>query len=145
VRLLLARDGAVSVTSGLIAPAAGAPLRVGLAAERLDAADPFLRHKTTRREAYERAFAQAEAAGLDEAILLNRRGEVADASRNSVFVERDGRLLTPPIASGALPGVLRAELIAQGRAVEHALTPADLDMGTLFLGNSLHGLRPASL
>ena len=62
----------------------------------------------TRREPQERALAQAAARGRDEAVLLNRRGAVADASRNSIFMEVDGRLITPPLAVGALPGVLRA-------------------------------------
>lgn len=43
-----------------------------VATERVDAGDPFLRHKTTRRLAYERAFAAAEVAGCSEAIFLDR-------------------------------------------------------------------------
>jgi para-aminobenzoate synthetase/4-amino-4-deoxychorismate lyase len=53
-------------------------------------------------------------------------------------------LLTPPLSLGLLPGVLRAELIEKGRAVESHLRPADLAQG-FFLGNSLRGLVPARL
>jgi len=141
VRAVLARDGALGVTSAIL-EATPARLLVGVATLRLDAADPFLRHKTTRRAIHDHAFDEAAAEGFDEALLLNREGRIADASRNSVFLERGGRLLTPPLTDGALPGILRAELIAQGRAVENALTPADLT-GRWFLGNSLRGLRPA--
>jgi hypothetical protein len=47
---------------------------------------------------------------------LNECGEVAEGARSNIFVERDGVLLTPPIESGALPGVLRADLLARGQA-----------------------------
>jgi para-aminobenzoate synthetase / 4-amino-4-deoxychorismate lyase len=145
VRAVLSRDGRLSVTATAIEPAPGGMMRVGVAAEPLDAADPFLRHKTTRRAAYDNAFALASADGLDETLLLNRAGRIADASRNSVFLEADGRLVTPPVSAGALPGVLRASLIAEGRAMEGELTVAQLGKGRWFLGNSLHGLRPAVL
>ncbi len=144
VRLLLARDGTVSVQDEEVVTPPGV-LRVGLAADRLDPGDPFLGHKTTQRTIYERAFAAARAAGLDEAVLLNRRGEVAEASRHTVFVEEDGRLLTPPLACGVLPGVLRSWLLDSDRAVERAITPAMLAGSPLWLGNSLHGLRQSIL
>ena len=154
VRLVLAREGAIAITSEpatapaegpTVGPTAG-PLRVGLATVALDAADPFLRHKTTQRAPYEQAFAEAAAQGLDEAVLLNRDGLIADGSRNSVFLARDGRLVTPHVAAGALPGVLRAELIASGQAVEGDIRPQALrGAEAWFLGNSLHGLRRARL
>ena len=145
VRAVLSRDGTLSMTSAIVEPALCQTMAVCLAADRLDAADPFLRHKTTRRAVQERAFVTAAALGVDEALLLNRAGRIADGSRNTVFVARDGRLLTPPIRDGALPGVLRSELIGAGRAIEAPLMPADLADGRWFLGNSLHGLRPAQL
>jgi branched-subunit amino acid aminotransferase/4-amino-4-deoxychorismate lyase len=70
----------------------------------------------------------------------------ADASRNSIFVEVGGGLVTPLVAAGALPGVLRAALIAEGRAVEGEVGLADLQRAERwFIGNSLNGLRMASL
>ena len=144
VRALLASDGALTVTAEPLAAPPALPLQVGLATDRLDPGDPFLRHKTTRREVHERAFASAAARGLDEALLLNRDGAVADASRNSVFAEIDGQLVTPPVSDGALPGVLRAALIVEALAVEDPLSLDDLrGAQRWFLGNSLHGLRPA--
>jgi para-aminobenzoate synthetase/4-amino-4-deoxychorismate lyase len=56
-------------------------------------------------------------------------------------VERGSKLLTPPAASGLLPGVLRAELLASGRAREAVLTPEDLaTVDAIYLGNSVRGL-----
>jgi len=140
VRLELARDGALSITSQPFPPTKSA-LTVGLAEHRLDPADPFLRHKTTRREVYERAFDAAAARGLDEAVFLNRRGEVAEASRNTVFVEVGGRLVTPPLSAGLLPGVLRQAMLDSDEAVEGPVTLGDLRREPAWLGNSLNGLR----
>jgi para-aminobenzoate synthetase/4-amino-4-deoxychorismate lyase len=146
VRLALARTGAIAVTQTPIGAEPARRVRLGLAEERLDAGDPFLRHKTSRRDIHEAALAQAVAGGLDEAILLNRAGALADGARNSLFVQRGGRLLTPPVQAGALPGVLRAELIAEGLAEEAPLDARDLQgEAVCFVGNSLRGLRRAGL
>ena len=79
-----------------------------------------------------------------DAVFLNERGEVAEGARSTVFVERDGVLLTPSLTSGALPGVLRAHLLASGKAREAVLWPADLSAG-FWLGNALRGLQPVRL
>ena len=71
-------------------------------------------------------------------------GQLTEGSFTSLFVERGGRLLTPPRSLGLLPGVLREELIATGRASEAELTRDDLVEGFL-LGNALRGLFRARL
>jgi para-aminobenzoate synthetase/4-amino-4-deoxychorismate lyase len=146
VRALLARTGVVTITQEALAAQPSRRLRIGVAEHRLDAGDPFLRHKTTRRDAHEQAFTKAAGQGLDEALLLNQRGAVAEASRNTVFARIGGRLVTPRLECGVLPGVLRRELIAGGQAIEGDLTLEDLERAKAwFLGNSLHGLREAEL
>ena len=54
-------------------------------------------------------------------------------------------MLTPPLTSGLLPGVLRQSLLDQGAAREAVLLPGDLERGDLFMGNALRGLIPARL
>ncbi|HSJ78955.1 MAG TPA: aminotransferase class IV, partial [Erythrobacter sp.] len=56
----------------------------------------------------------------------------------------DGVLLTPPLHLGLLPGVLREDLIATGKAREANLTLDDLQHG-FWLGNALRGLMRAEL
>jgi branched-subunit amino acid aminotransferase/4-amino-4-deoxychorismate lyase len=142
VRLALGFDGSVEATRTVFEPPAPNALwRVALAPQRFDSSDKLLRHKTTRRELYEKPLA---ASGADEVIFLNEREEVCEGARTNIFVERDGRLLTPPLASGLLPGVFRAHLLAQGRAREAVLRLADLRDG-FFVGNSLRGLISARL
>ena len=116
------------------------------ASQRVDAGDPFLRHKTTRRTIYERAFAEATAQGCDDALLLNRQGFITETSRSNIFIECDGVLLTPPLEHGLLPGVLRRELIETGAAREAPLRLDDLrQAGRCYVGNSLRGLQIAEL
>ncbi len=107
-----------------------------------DSRDKLLRHKTTRRDLYENALAQAR--GADEVIFLNERDEICEGARTNVFVGGDGALLTPPLSCGLLPGVLRADLLARGKAREKILRLDDL-RGGFFLGNSLRGLLAAQL
>jgi para-aminobenzoate synthetase/4-amino-4-deoxychorismate lyase len=144
VRVQLSRAGDLEISDAPAPTRDGRCVRLGLAHVRLDAGDPFLRHKTTRRGAYDAASAQARAAGLDEVLLLNQRGEVADAAWNSLFVQTGGKLATPPLAAGALAGVLRSALISNGLAVEARVTLESLTRAeAIFLGNSLRGLRRA--
>ena len=146
IRLALSRTGHTSITKTPLPTPGQATLRVCIAETRLDSADPFLRHKTSLRETYETAFSRAIDAGFDEAIFLNTRGDIAEASRNSIFAARDGHLVTPPLSSGVLPGVLRHTLIQSGEARECKMGLADLlNAPKWFLGNSLFGLRDACL
>jgi para-aminobenzoate synthetase/4-amino-4-deoxychorismate lyase len=141
VRLLLARSGAIAIEVGPApAPRAG-PLRVALVPLPVPEHDLRLAHKTSDRRFYDAARI---AAGTDEILFVREDGRLTEGSFTSVFVERDGRLLTPPATLGLLPGVLRGELIEEGRAVEADLTAADLAAGFL-LGNALRGLMPAVL
>ena len=116
--------------------------RFVLAPERLESTSLWLAHKTTNRAFYDgpRQRAQARLA-VDEVLFLNERSELTEGSITNIFLQRGGRLLTPALASGLLPGTLRAELIAAGRAEEAILTLADLaGAEAIFLGNSVRGL-----
>jgi 4-amino-4-deoxychorismate lyase len=118
---------------------------VVVANERLASDDPWLRHKTSRRAAHDAARA-ALPAGVDEALLANERGEIAEGTITSVFADLGGGLVTPPLASGLLPGVLRAELLARGDCREAVIPVAALaGARRLFVGNSLRGLIRARL
>ncbi len=59
-----------------------------------------------------------------------------------MFLLLDGGLVTPPVSSGALPGIARADVITLTRAEERVLTPDDITRATeIFITNAL-GLRP---
>ena len=141
LRLTLDHTGRIDVTDGLLPPFA-ALWRVGMAAARLDAGDPWLTVKTTRRAVYDAARA-ALPAGLDEVLFLNAEGQVCDGTITTVFFDAGQGLCTPPLASGLLPGVLRAELLETGQARESLLLAEDLPRVRLWVGNSVRGLIPA--
>lgn len=145
VRLELSPTGAARIGSAALAPLPPGPVRLGLARARLRADDPLLRHKTTARALYDATLAAAEAAGCFDALFLNERGEVAEGARSTLFVDTgEGALLTPPLASGALDGVLRRSLLEKGEAREAVLRLADLASARrLHVGNALRGLVAA--
>jgi para-aminobenzoate synthetase/4-amino-4-deoxychorismate lyase len=146
VRILLRRSGTVEISDQThIDDKTAQAWRVAVSQQRLDAGDPFLRHKTTHRPVHEAATRAANQAGFHEALLLNQHGRLADGARTSIFVRKDGRLLTPPLTDGALPGVLRQTLIDAGLAQEAPLAPDDLWANPLLVGNSLRGLRETNL
>ncbi|MGD0648545.1 MAG: aminotransferase class IV, partial [Acidobacteriaceae bacterium] len=128
-------------------------ITVTLSPHRTNSADPFLRHKTTNRHLYNDELTRARSEGFDEVIFLNERGELTEGAISNLFVERlgdpagAGELLTPPVASGVLPGVMRRHLLETfPHAEERVLTLADLEPpNTLWLCNSVRGLRKATL
>lgn len=143
VRLTLAETG-LDLTAVPLPPSTE-KFRFAIAAEQLDSASIWLAHKTTNRAFYDEPRQRAhDTHGLDEVVFRNERGELTEGSFTNLFLQRDGRLLTPALASGLLPGTLRAELLASGRAEERVLTLADLARAeAIFLGNSVRGLVPA--
>jgi para-aminobenzoate synthetase/4-amino-4-deoxychorismate lyase len=66
-------------------------------------------------------------------------GRLTEGSFTSLFVPRGDVLVTPPLSDGLLPGILRADLLASGRAVEGHITQADL-AHEFFIGNAVRGL-----
>src|SRR5262249_20033589 len=108
-RLALAPNGDVTASTQPYEPLPQNEVwTLRIASIRLDSADALLRHKTTRRETYMQARAEYQMHQADEVILLNERREICEGTITNVFVDTgDGVLLTPPLASGLLPGVLR--------------------------------------
>ncbi len=137
LRLTLNAQGDITVQSAPM-PAAIPIWQVGLAQQCLQSNDPWLKLKSSHRPAYDAARA-ALPAGLDEVILLNERGEVCDGSITTVFFDQGAGMRTPPLSSGLLPGVLRAQI----GCPEEVLYADQLPYVRLWVGNSLRGLIPA--
>jgi len=138
IRLTLDAQGLIEVHAAALPPAKP-EWRLSLASARLSSQDPWLMLKSTRRATYDAARATLPA-GADEVIFQNERGEVCDGSITTLFFDRGQGLRTPPLTSGLLPGVLRAELAAP----EELLMVQDLPKVRLWVGNSLRGLIPAT-
>lgn len=142
VRLVVPAHGPARVAAA--PPRPSSTVRAALALEPVDPDDPFLRHKTSRREVYGRALAARP--DVDDVILWNRRGELTETCSANLLLELDGALLTPHAEAGLLPGTYRAELLEQGTIREARLTPADLQRaGAVYLINSVRKRCPIAL
>lgn len=149
VRLTLARDGEARASAYIFTPIpSGTVWKLRIAQTRLDANDPLIRHKTSRRDIYQAARAEFSPADADEVLMLNQGGKLCEGTITNLFIDPGdgGPLLTPALGCGLLPGILRGELIDQGRAREAKLMPADLAAAkTTYVGNSLRGMIPATI
>ncbi|MDQ3246805.1 MAG: aminodeoxychorismate synthase component I [Pseudomonadota bacterium] len=140
-RLLLSPSGAIAIESKRLEPPEEHPVPVAVRPLPVDPSDPRLRFKTTDRRFYDDARLES---GAFEVVFTDAQGLLTEGSFTNIFVERDGKLLTPAIERGILPGVLRATLLDEGRAIEGDLTPADLE-GDFYVGNMARGLLAARL
>lgn len=141
VRLLLSKSGAIAIETRALPPPPKGRVDVSVVPLPVPAGDFRLRHKTSDRAFLDRA---GEAAGAFETVFVDGEGFLTEGSFTTLFVDRAGTLVTPPLTRGLLPGILRARLIEEGRAIEGELTPGDLIDG-FFIGNALRGLIPARL
>ncbi|TWI62920.1 para-aminobenzoate synthetase/4-amino-4-deoxychorismate lyase [Pseudoduganella lurida] len=145
LRLALNGAGAFAVQSGELQPVQQ-PVRVLLAPEPTTSSDLFLRHKTTLRTRYDAAWRAAEAQGAFDQLFFNERGELTEGGRSSVFVRLDGSWLTPPLASGLLPGVMRGVVLDAWAAREAVITRAMLARAEeIVVCNALRGALRATL
>ncbi len=151
LRLTLAKDGRSEVTARPLEPPwgnTGAAVPVGVAPEPLESDLLLARHKTTWRPRYEAGLAEARARGWFDLLYLNAAGELVEGARTSVFLQRGGRWLTPPLSCGALPGIQRGLLLADPAwaAEEAVLTLRDLrEAEALVVCNALRGPLRARL
>ncbi len=145
LRLRLGLDGTLRTASEPLAPTPE-PVDVCIADARLNSGDPMLAFKSSWRPAHASAALQASATACFDAILLNERGEVVEGARTNVFARIGGRLVTPPLRAGALPGILRSRIVTEQGADEIPMTRDDLRRAEeIFVGNSARGLLRARL
>jgi len=123
-------------------------IRVVTAATGRRASSRQARVKSLDQALFADAYKRAAALGFDEALLLNAKGHVFEASRANVFVAHNGVLLTPPLASGCLDGIMRGRVVRQ--AIRHkipvrecSLTVKDIiHSDGAFITNALIGAMP---
>ncbi|MGF1496132.1 MAG: aminodeoxychorismate synthase component I [Elainellaceae cyanobacterium] len=143
VRLLLNEDGGIWLEHAPYTEILE-PLRVALAPAPVDSADPFLYHKTTQRQVYERA--RSHYPDRDDVLLWNERQELTEACLGNIVVEQDGEFYTPPVACGLLAGTYRAFLLEQGKVRERVIPIGELDQYSgIFIINSVRKMQQAIL
>jgi para-aminobenzoate synthetase / 4-amino-4-deoxychorismate lyase len=144
VRLTLNKAGRVEVSSEpLVPPPPGTLPAVRIAGSTVRSGAWHQAHKTTYRPLYDQGLQLAASEGLWDLLFFNERNELVEGARSSVFVRLDGRLCTPPLESGALPGVMRARLLADRtiEAIERTISRLELQRAQqIYLCNAARGL-----
>ncbi|BCI68461.1 aminotransferase class IV [Acetobacter aceti] len=97
------------------------PVRLGVSRYVRDGNSPLSRVKSLNYLPMVMARMEAVAAGYDDALLLDAQGNVAEASAANILLMLEGRLVTPPVEDGALPGTSRARLLEAGLCVEQSV------------------------
>jgi para-aminobenzoate synthetase / 4-amino-4-deoxychorismate lyase len=141
VRLRVGPSGSIAIAVDALPPPLPEPVSVRVVPLPVDADDFRLRHKTSDRAFYDDARA---AAGSFEILFVRPDGQLTEGSFTNLFVPQGGRLLTPPLDAGLLPGIHRGTLIERGEAIEAPLTVADLCHG-FFVANDLRGMMRGRL
>ena len=83
------------------------------------------------------AVRDAREKGFEEAILLDRNGNVAEGSGENVFLVKDGRLVTPGIDSSILPGITRASVMALAQDAGIPTDVRTVSRGELYAADEL--------
>lgn len=134
VRVIVRNDGMFRIEQE---PAKTSPMiRLGFAAQPVDRRDPFLYHKTTRRESYERA--RESRPDCEDVLLWNEEREITESTAANVVLVIGGEHLTPPIESGLLGGTLRTHMLQAGTLREARLMREDIRRASsIYLINSV--------
>jgi len=110
----------------------------------INSASIYRFHKTTARRPYRDRRDMHN--GVDEVLLVNERGELTEGTRRNVAVLFGGTWVTPPLASGCLPGTLRQVLVDEAALSEEVVMVDDLrGADGLALLSSIYGWQPARL
>lgn len=141
LRLLTAPDGRTELQISDAPESTTEPWDVPVDVEPVPSAHEFLFHKTTVREVYENA--RARFPGAPDVLLWNELGKLTETTIGNLVLDLDGRLVTPPVACGLLPGTFRAQLLDEGKIVEQVVSRSDLDRAAAaWLVNSVRGWVP---
>ncbi|OGX18462.1 MAG: hypothetical protein A3K83_05575 [Omnitrophica WOR_2 bacterium RBG_13_44_8b] len=104
--------------------------------------------KTTDRLLYELSLQEAKNRGFDEAVILNSRGYISEATRSNIFFVKDKALFTPKSECGCLDGITRNIIFDFARDSKIKIYQGNFTIQDLyraeeaFLTNSLMGIMP---
>jgi para-aminobenzoate synthetase/4-amino-4-deoxychorismate lyase len=144
IRVLVAKDGTVSVEASSAPGDSPAPVRLALDDETVMSSDVNLFHKTTRRDIYDRRRRRFPT--VDDVVMVNERGECTETTTANLAVRRGPLWFTPPLSSGCLPGIAREIELERARIHEGVIQTSDLLVAEeIAVFNSLRGWRRAEI
>ena len=128
----------------------GAAVKLAYVADARHAANPFSGAKILSWAFNLTWVEQAQARGLDEVVLLNEHGHVAECTSANIFAAVGNQVWTPPLSAGCLPGITRELLLGEVHVpgielIEKDLTPSDLEAADeVFITSTTRNLLPAN-
>ena len=141
VRLLLSRSGEIHLEHSSITKTKKEVGKIAINHKKIDSENIFQIHKTTNRLFYTTEYKKALDKNLKDYVFLNEKNEIVETSIYNLFIKSNGNYFTPPISSGALPGVMREYLIRKGKIKEKTLTIPDLESAEkIYICNSVRGI-----
>lgn len=125
-------------------------VRLGVAPFGRFSGSPLLRFKTTSYLENVFVLRWARSRGYFDAVFANERGEITEGSISNIFFVRGQEILTPPVSSGLLPGITRAQIVrvAEDRGIrvdEHPISADALEgFEAAFISNSVVEILPVA-
>lgn len=108
---------------------------------------PTAGHKSTSYADYSFANREAKKKGADDALLINSNGNLCECSTANIFFYNEGKLHTPALSSGCLPGIMRHLVIERATASSLEIVEAHfkfddlIQAESIFITNSLRRVQ----
>ena len=133
LRITLSKSGEIELSRQVLTPLSPSFCQAQLCLQEADLRQAFTYFKTTYRPHL--------SLGKQEIIYHNAAGELLETSIGNLVLKINGKLYTPPIRLGILPGIYRQHLLERGQVEEKVLTLADLNQAETIYGcNAVRGL-----
>ena len=133
LRIILSKSGEIELSRQILAPLSPSFCKAKLFLQEVDLNQSFTYFKTTHRPHL--------SLGEQEIIYHNAAGELIETSIGNLVLKINGKLYTPPISLGILPGIYRQHLLETGQVEEKVLTALDLNHAEAIYGcNAVRGL-----
>ncbi|KXT80727.1 Para-aminobenzoate synthase, aminase component / Aminodeoxychorismate lyase [Streptococcus oralis] len=133
LRISLSKSGEIELSRQILTPLSPEFCQAKLCLQEADLQQAFTYFKTTHRPHLN--------LGEQEIIYHNAAGELLEISIGNLVLKINGKLYTPPIRLGILPGIYRQHLLETGEVEEKVLTLADLAQAQAIYGcNAVRGL-----
>ncbi len=114
-------------------------------AVRRNETSPLTYHKTGNYGINILEKRRARTQGFDEPVFLNTKGQICEGATSNLFFIKNGRLYTPAVKCGLLPGIIRGYLMNHYPVLETEIYPEQIpEFDEIFLTNSLLGIMPAA-
>ncbi len=141
IRILLNSAGELNGEHAVIDPAVQRSRKLLFSSQPVNEQEIMLYHKSTYRPWYTVAGEKISSNACYDVLFYNSKGQITEGARSNVFIEKKGTLYTPPVSCGLLPGVLRKNLLHEGKCKERILFKDDfLSADAVYCGNSVRGL-----